>query len=337
MSSAQGDASGLVTVVIPFFNRARTLGRALDSAIAQTYTRWEIVLVDDGSTDTSLAVAERYARDYPGRIRVLRQANGGPGVARNTGIKDARGSYIAFLDSDDEWSPTFIERVLVAFEACPEVDWIYVNVRRMGENGAVIIPSVFDDQRAGPFRKLKTRSCAHLNVIEDPGFLETAIAYTVKEGANSIVRRNVFDRVTYHPTIRFGEDRILTMSAIAAGFRFGYIDEILMTKFHHGENISIIDEREIDKIMSAQAELIFGLKYIEHALTLNHRERQALRVRLSKHYLEYARLMIDGKRDFLRPVPYLIRAVVTHPARGPALSAIGRKIRNRLGRANISK
>ena len=334
MVPTQAEPSGAVTVVIPFYNRARTLSRALDSVISQTFTGWEVVLVDDGSTDESLKVAERYAHEYEERIRVFRQENGGPGAARNTGIAKARGSFIAILDSDDEWSPIFIERVLAAFNACPEVDWVYTNVRRMGENGQVIIPSVFDDQRSGPFRKLKTRRCAHLNVIEDPAFLETAIASTVKEGANSIIRRKVFDRVSYHPTIRFGEDRILTMRAIGAGFRFGFIDEILMTKYHHGENISMIDEREIDRILRAQAELIFGLKYIEETVSLNQRERQALRARLSKYYIEYARVMIDGKRQFVRPVPYLIRAVITHPARGPALFAIGRKIRNRLSGAS---
>jgi len=322
--------SDLVSVVIPFYNRERTLGRAIDSVFAQKWRNWEIVLVDDGSADGSFAVASSYARAHPDRIRVVQQKNGGPGVARNTGISHARGQFIAMLDSDDQWTPVFVERIMSAFAACPEVDWIYVNVTRMAENGTVIIPSVFDDDRSAGFRRLETRRCGHLNVIVDPVFLETAIASTVKEGANTIMRRRVFDRVLYHPTIRMGEDRILTMSAISAGFRFGYIDEVLMTKYHHGENISIIDSSKVDKILEAQADLIRGLKYIREALPLNRRERAALRLRLSQFYFEYAAILIDAGRGYVEPLPYMMKSVIAEPARNPFLKAVGRRMRKRL-------
>jgi len=324
--------SALVSVVIPFYNRRKTLARALDSVAAQSYPNWEVVLVDDGSTDRSIDVAKDYAARFPGQIRVFRQQNGGPGVARNTGIAASRGSFVAFLDSDDQWKPVFIDRVLAAFHACPDVDWVYTNVSRTDEHGNAIIPSVFDDERSGPFRSLKTRRCQHLNIIEDPAFLETAIRRTVKEGANSMVRRSVFDRVSYHPTIRFGEDRLLTMLAIGAGFKFGYIDEVLMTKYHHGENISMIDDRDVDQNLRSMADRIKGLEYIQRTLQLGRREELAVRARISEFYLECGRVMIDGRRGLIRPVPYLVRAVLANPDRASMLYVIGRKIRNRLTR-----
>lgn len=99
-----------VSVVIPAYNRQDTIGRAIASVRAQTWQDFEIVIVDDGSTDGTAAVAERFA---DARIRVIRhERNCGASAARNTGIAAARGDYIAFLDSDDEWLPQKLENQL---------------------------------------------------------------------------------------------------------------------------------------------------------------------------------------------------------------------------------
>ncbi len=101
-----------VSVVVPAYNAERTIGRALDSACAQTYRGiCEIIVVDDGSTD---ATAEIVQRDFPG-VTLLRQANQGSAVARNRGVAVARGDYIAFLDSDDEWLPEKTEAQMACF------------------------------------------------------------------------------------------------------------------------------------------------------------------------------------------------------------------------------
>ncbi|WP_426757128.1 glycosyltransferase family 2 protein [Myxococcus sp. Y35] len=89
------------SVVIPTYNRARLLEAALDSVFAQEERDFEVLVVDDGSTDDTL---ERLGR-LGDRVRVLKQRNAGPGVARNLGIQEARGEYVAFLDSDDLWFP----------------------------------------------------------------------------------------------------------------------------------------------------------------------------------------------------------------------------------------
>ncbi|ATB45475.1 glycosyltransferase family 2 protein [Corallococcus macrosporus] len=89
------------SVVIPTYNRARLLEVALDSVFAQEERDFEVLVVDDGSTDDTLELLARYG----GRVRVLGQPNAGPGAARNLGIQEARGTYVAFLDSDDVWFP----------------------------------------------------------------------------------------------------------------------------------------------------------------------------------------------------------------------------------------
>lgn len=96
----------LVSAIIPTYNRAHIICEAVDSVLAQTYPHIEVILVDDGSKDDTLARLQQYGN----RIRVVSQANSGPAAARNRGIAVARGDLIAFLDSDDIWLPSKIER-----------------------------------------------------------------------------------------------------------------------------------------------------------------------------------------------------------------------------------
>src|SRR5690349_15888802 len=96
----------LVSVIIPLYNKAPYLRRALESIASQTFADFEAIVVDDGSTDGSERIAAEFADP---RFRVLRQPNRGPGSARNLGIAEARGELLAFLDADDEWLPDFLE------------------------------------------------------------------------------------------------------------------------------------------------------------------------------------------------------------------------------------
>lgn len=100
----------LVSVVIPVFNIAPHLRQCLDSVVGQTLKELEVICVDDGSTDESPTILEEYARK-DGRVRVIHQANQGPGGARNTGMELARGEYVIFLDSDDWFEPDFLEQM----------------------------------------------------------------------------------------------------------------------------------------------------------------------------------------------------------------------------------
>lgn len=96
----------LVSAIIPTFNRANLVGEAIDSVLYQTYRNVEVIVVDDGSTDDTLAALKRYGD----RIQVISQRNAGPAAARNHGIRRSHGELIAFLDSDDLWLPAKIER-----------------------------------------------------------------------------------------------------------------------------------------------------------------------------------------------------------------------------------
>jgi glycosyltransferase involved in cell wall biosynthesis len=108
-----------ISVIIPAYNRAHTLRRALDSVIAQKGADFEILLVDDGSTDHTKLLTEGFAQKKPD-FRYFYQNNQGPSAARNLGIREAKGDYLAFLDSDDEWLPGKLTAQLEFFAQNPD-------------------------------------------------------------------------------------------------------------------------------------------------------------------------------------------------------------------------
>lgn len=118
----------LVSVVVIFWNAERFLEEAIDSVFAQMYAAWELLLVDDGSTDGSTAIARRRAGESSDRVRYLAHpghVNRGMSASRNLGIREARGTYVAFLDADDVWTrPTLAEQVAI-LERTPEAAMVY--------------------------------------------------------------------------------------------------------------------------------------------------------------------------------------------------------------------
>ena len=114
-------AMAKVSVIIPVYNGAATIGRALASVFAQTFTDYEVVVVNDGSTDDTASVLAGYGD----RIRVVTQANRGLPAARNSGIRASSGEYVAFIDDDDEWLPQMLERCAAVLDQDPDCGLVY--------------------------------------------------------------------------------------------------------------------------------------------------------------------------------------------------------------------
>jgi glycosyltransferase involved in cell wall biosynthesis len=126
----------LITVIIPTYNRDRLILDAIGSVVAQTWSRWELIVVDDGSTDRTASVLARL--DDP-RIRVIRSPHSGlAAVARNRGLAQARGTYVAFLDSDDAWLPGKLETQRDALSRARHCRWSYTLFEHMDERGAFL-------------------------------------------------------------------------------------------------------------------------------------------------------------------------------------------------------
>lgn len=142
-----------VSIVLPTYNRVALIGRSIRSVLNQTYRDFELIVVDDGSTDATM---EEVQRIHDPRMRTIRIAeNRGAGAARNVGMRHAAGRFVAFQDSDDEWVPVKLERHMRVFETCaPTVGVVYSDMLRIRRDGSThyhrsptIIPGVLVDPR----------------------------------------------------------------------------------------------------------------------------------------------------------------------------------------------
>jgi glycosyltransferase involved in cell wall biosynthesis len=123
-----------VSVVIPAFNSAGTIARAIDSVLAQDVPEMEIIVIDDGSTDETPSILDGYGK----RITAIRQVNQGVAAARNRGIDAAQGEFIAFLDSDDEWYPKKLKKQMLLMEENPGVGLVSSSAKYVDESGIIL-------------------------------------------------------------------------------------------------------------------------------------------------------------------------------------------------------
>ena len=128
------DAPPTVTVVVPLYNTERYIAEALNSVLAQTYNDWEVIVVDDGSTDRGPEIASRFSAQ-DSRIQIVKQLNRGLAGARNTGIRHAKGRYIALLDADDAWRPEKLAKHVAHLDAEPDVGVSYSGSQFIDDEG----------------------------------------------------------------------------------------------------------------------------------------------------------------------------------------------------------
>src|SRR2546422_11221830 len=159
-----------VSVVIPVYNGEQYLADAIQSVRDQTYQNFEVIVVDDGSTDGSAEVAQRFGE----AIRYVHQANGGVCKARNTGIAAAQGGYVAFLDQDDLWLPDKLATQVAYLDSHPEVGGVYCQCQVI-ENGEV---------RANPYYYEQVKDDV-LGIMRGPCLLMTATVFR-REALRSI-------------------------------------------------------------------------------------------------------------------------------------------------------
>jgi glycosyltransferase involved in cell wall biosynthesis len=198
-----GAMSPFFSVIIPVYNRAYVLARALRSVLDQGFQDFEIVVVDDGSSDDPAQVIARFADP---RIRYIRQRNRGGGAARNAGIDAAEGRFIAPLDSDDEFLPGHLARMKALVENTTElVGYARVLVNR-GDGRMLLKPP----------RAIRPGEHMATYLLCDRGFVPT-ITVTVD--------RNVARRVRYSEYLRFGEDTDFAIRLYLAGCRFAMLEE----------------------------------------------------------------------------------------------------------------
>lgn len=198
-----------VSITIPTYNCARFLGEAICSALSQTYTDYEIVVVDDGSTDDTREVLA----EFGDRIRYIYQPNGGLSSARNVAVSQAQGEFIAYLDADDLWYPHRLEVGVAFLDAHKECGLVHSDWTMIDEADRVIKQRVNEDSR----RPFPQGHCAldllRRSHIQVPTVLE---------------RRECFERVgTFDVRLKTAQDYLHWIRIVMDGFAIGYIPEPL--------------------------------------------------------------------------------------------------------------
>jgi GT2 family glycosyltransferase len=192
----------VVSIVTPAYNAARYIEHTLQAAIGQTFADFELLIVDDGSTDETAAIAGRYAAN-DARIRVIRQNNRGIAAARNMAMANARGRYFALLDSDDIWFPTYLEEQLAILERRRDVAILSANALNFGG------PCDGEPLLAGSIHQ-EIRPISLLRLVE----VEDSMSIL------SIFRRNVPERIgVFDESLRRSEDYDFWLRAACAGFK----------------------------------------------------------------------------------------------------------------------
>ncbi len=167
----------IATIIVPAFNVAATLDETLRSLLLQTFGDFELIVVDDGSSDDTAEIVRAHTDP---RVRMIQQANRGLAGARNTGIAQARGKYIAFCDADDLWAPEKLERHIAHLEARPDVGISFSGSQMIDERGAPL--------GINQSPRLKNITAAHVYKRNPIG-----------NGSAAVIRREALDAIAYRP------------------------------------------------------------------------------------------------------------------------------------------
>ncbi|WP_156891499.1 glycosyltransferase family 2 protein [Agromyces subbeticus] len=205
----------VVSVIMPTYNRLHVLARAMDSVLEQTAAVLELIVVDDGSTDGSVEYLRHRASADP-RIKVIETAHAGAAAARNRGIEAAGGEFIAFQDSDDEWHPDFIERLLPHVRGRSDLVAFVSHSVRFRDGSQMVVPRSAIER---PERELLYRSVASTQTLLIPSVL-------LRDGA-------------FDPALRRFQDWDLCLSLLErGGVTFRHVPVIAATLYRLDDSIS---------------------------------------------------------------------------------------------------
>jgi glycosyltransferase involved in cell wall biosynthesis len=199
-----------VSCIVPVFNGERFLGEAIDSIIAQTHAPFEVIVVDDGSTDGTKALVEGYGS----AVRYLWQSNAGPATARNTGIAAATGEFVSFLDADDVWHPGKSARQLALFDARPALQLCVTHIQNVCMPEAADHPELSNDGR-------RARSIVGYSTV------------------TLLARRHVFTVIgDFDTALKHGDDTDWFIRATEHGYSIEVVPEVLVHRRLHAGNRS---------------------------------------------------------------------------------------------------
>jgi glycosyltransferase involved in cell wall biosynthesis len=230
----------VVSVIMPAYNAAAFVAESIESVLHQSYPAFELIVVDDGSSDDTAAIVERYTQ-ADARVQLIRCRNSGkPSIARNIGIERATGDYLSFLDSDDVWLPERLSRTVAAMRAHPEWIAAFHDIDIVDSGGRKVGPTYLENGR------FLAMASSHLRALDDGWhdcgerfFVFMSLQYGAVHTQSIIIDR----RQAGAALLRFDEDYIICEDTdlwlrLALRGRFGYLDSVLSCYRQHPTSIT---------------------------------------------------------------------------------------------------
>lgn len=274
-----------ISVIIPAYNCAGLISRTIQSVRNQTFQDWELIVVDDGSTDNTRDVVLSFQKNDP-RIKYLNQPNSGaPASPKNNGIRNATGDYIAFLDHDDEWLPEKLEKHVSVFEKFPKTGLVASNAMIVNEaNG----------------QKKEYKMPQNSDII--CSLLERNVVFC---SSGATVKKDVFDQAgLFDENFKLGDDWDMWIR-IAKKFNFRFINEPLYNFYRH------------DKTVTSRIKMATKIKDYEYGL--------AKHIDLYKQHPKQfsSRLLNIGRTCYMagenkKAITFFARSILANPLKGKA-------------------
>ncbi|GFO66732.1 glycosyl transferase [Geomonas limicola] len=282
MPPGKDNSAPAVSVIVPCYNTAQFLGDAIASALGQTCEDLEVLVIDDGSTDSTPEVTASFLKDP--RVRYVRQDNQGLSAARNKGIELSRGEFVALLDADDIWEPEKLERQLTVFGNLPECGLVFSDF------------ATFDDR--GTIAAQKNQ--AILERLSLPEFSQLFSRNNFMYPSTVIVRRTVLEQVGgFDTSLKSAEDYDMWLRVARVSQVAGVTAHLVWIR-QHGSNMSLNIPRMLNNEIAAVQKNAAGVS------------AWALRKRLAKIYcLNADRSVHAGKSG--QALKLLVQGLVRYP------------------------
>lgn len=293
------------SVVIPAYNAAQFISDALMSVFAQTVSDYEIIVINDGSPDT--AELEKALEPYLNDITYIRRANGGPGAARNTGILAAKGEFIAFLDSDDQWVETHLAEMRESLQRDPTLDLVYGDAVNFGDSGKVGVTTMHANPSEGlaTFESLVLCKCS-------------VVGSTVVARRQALIDTGLFDE-----SFMQGEDFDLWARLAYRGGRIDYRKHVHARRRIHKNNltVNIVESfggqaralrkfmKELDLPKGLRKDMERELEKCDAAIALEKCKQQLVARHYEEAVVELERANAAYRSPKLQLVLYLIQTV----------------------------
>ena len=242
------------SVIIPLYNKGPYVAKAIGSVLEQTFRDFELIVVDDGSSDDSYEKAKAVLESSPVRYQLIHQVNAGVSTARNNGVAASSGDYLCFLDADDWWAPTFLERMNWLIDTYPEAG-IYGTNYYYVKNG----------------RERVCVNCAETGYINYCRVYAEGMAMPLWTGAVSVPRWSFDEKGGFRPQLKLGEDFDLWIK-IVLKYKVAFLNEPL--SFYNQD--SDITWRLIGKLHDPSSHMLWNLDYLSEEEKTNPEYKQLI-------------------------------------------------------------